>query len=469
MRPGWQICDDVALGTLRLREAGKTYLPIDPAEEGKDYEIRRDRAIFFNSFERSLNGLVGMVFRKEPKLGDDVPEFFRGTKTTEGIAENIDNAGAHWTVFAKEIFADAMRQGHAAILVDMPMGPAYAYEIARGRKRPYWIGYRADQIVNWRSTVIDGQTVLNQVTLKECSYEPAGMFGEEEVTKYRVLRRILDAETEKWIVGWEIYRETKGQDGQTIYFVEKSGILPIPEIPLAPIYARKTGFLTSRPPLLDLALINIAHYQKYSDFSTYEHIASRPILWFRGRDKAKKVEAIGAYSFFDVDANGGHVGYAETTGAALATCQADLDHLEEQMAALGLAIMAGNKPQPGTATEALLDHVQADSDLVTAARSLKDALELCLKWTAQYVDPTATSGGSVELGATMEQLTLTPEEMRIWLDAADRIFSRETIYKVFARAGKLPEEFNAEEEARSIEENGDRIGENLLTAFDRGR
>lgn len=475
MRPAWQIVDDCAEGTLRLRAVGKQYLPMEPAEDQRDYDPRLQRSIFFNSFERSLNGLVGMVFRKEPKLGDDVPVFIRGTDGIEGIAENIDNAGSHWTVFAKEVFTDAMRQGHAAILVDMPTGPAYAYEIARGRKRPYWIGYRADQIVNWRSAVVDGQTVLDQVTLRECSMEPDGMFGEVEVVKYRTLRRMngagvdLDGETvSTGGVWWTIYRESKDGDGRTVYVVESEGVLPLSEIPLAPIYARKTGFFTSRPPLLDLALINIAHYQKYSDFSTYEHVASRPLLWFRGRDKNKKVEAIGPYVYFDVDADNGHVGFAETTGAALGVCQADLEHLEKQMAALGLAILAGNKPT-NTATEALLDHVQSDSDLATAARSLKDAVEQCLKWTVQHVDASATSGGSIELGTTLEQLTLTPEEMRVWMDAADRVFSRETVYKVLGRAGKLPEDFDAAKEARQIEASGDRIGESLLSAFDRGR
>jgi hypothetical protein len=64
------------------------------------------------------------------------------------------------------------------------------------------------------------------------------------------------------------------------------------------------------------------------------------------------------------------------------------------------------------ATEIFANHVETDSDLATAARSLKDGLELALKFTAQYGDPKATSGGSVE-GLELDQLTLSAQEMQV--------------------------------------------------------
>ncbi len=91
--------------------------------------------------------------------------------------------------------------------------------------------------------------------------------------------------------------------------IDREGVLPLAEIPLAPIYARKTGFFTSRPPLLDQALINFAHYQKYSNFSIYQHISTRLILWFRGCHKSKKLEAIGPHVFFDVNSGNEYVGF----------------------------------------------------------------------------------------------------------------------------------------------------------------
>jgi hypothetical protein len=78
MQRAWKIVRDVCEGTLRLRDLKSEYLPMEEAEDSKDYAIRLSRAIFFNAFERTLHGLVGMVFRKEPKLAKDVPEIIRG-------------------------------------------------------------------------------------------------------------------------------------------------------------------------------------------------------------------------------------------------------------------------------------------------------------------------------------------------------------------------------------------------------
>jgi hypothetical protein len=43
-----------------------------------------------------------------------------------------------------------------------------------------------------------------------------------------------------------------------------------------------------------------------------------------------------------------------------------------------------------------------------------------------------------------------------------------TIYDVFKRAGKLPEDFDDDEESMELEREGSELGERILTAFDRG-
>src|SRR5262245_51800978 len=127
MSHDWVVMADTVAGTRRLREKRDAYLPMEPAEDPKHYSYRLQRATFFNAVDRTLNGLTGMVFRNEPKLSENVPEIIRGREAaagsqtrTEGEWENIDNAGTHGSVFCKELFKAAVRDGHAAILVDMP-------------------------------------------------------------------------------------------------------------------------------------------------------------------------------------------------------------------------------------------------------------------------------------------------------------------------------------------------------------
>ena len=54
---------DTVAGTRRMREKSTLYLPKEPAEDSKHYQYRLKRATFFNAVDRTLNGLVGMVFR----------------------------------------------------------------------------------------------------------------------------------------------------------------------------------------------------------------------------------------------------------------------------------------------------------------------------------------------------------------------------------------------------------------------
>jgi len=477
MKWSWQVMADTCAGTPVLRKNGIAYLPKEPAEQTDPYNYRLNRAIFFNAVDLTLAGLVGMVFRNDPKLADNVPEVIRGREAegeaaaVEGEWENIDNAGTHGVVFIKDVFNNAVRDGHAAILVDMPPalepGSTLADEMQAGR-RPYWVSYCADQIINWRTSVIDGQTKLTLVVFKECSTEPDGEYGEQKVTRYRVLRP----------GSWELYKEVKGENLQLSIIPDPDnpgGSTSLDEIPVAIVYSRRSGILESQPPLIDLAYTNLAHYQKYSDFSIYLHISSRPLLWFRGRDPNKKVETIGAYTFFDVGENG-TVEFAETTGAALGGAAEDLKSIEERMSIMGLSLLVKRTGSQLTATEERGDQIEESSDLATWARSLKDAIELALRFHVQYRTPTATTGGNIEVGAALDAQEITPEEMSAWSNAvAVGQFTVETMWKVFEAGGKLPDDFDPkvekdalEKEAQAKQEREIETQTALARNFDRG-
>jgi hypothetical protein len=100
---------DLAGGPKRVREAGPRYLPTAPGEDPSNYAMRLRRSVFFNMFRTAVDGLVGFVFRKDPILSDDVP-----TPIAEHW-ENLDLAGTHGDVFARDLLLDAMTAGHAAI------------------------------------------------------------------------------------------------------------------------------------------------------------------------------------------------------------------------------------------------------------------------------------------------------------------------------------------------------------------
>lgn len=439
MEPAWRMMYDIQGGTARMRTRGKDYLPVEPAEDLREYQSRLSRAIFFNATEKTLNSFVGMVFRKEPRLSADNPQ------AVIDLWENLDNEGTHGSVFCRDLFSSSIRYGHSLIYVDMPPPLPPGSTLADERmlqRRPYWVSYDAPQIVNWQYEVNDGRLVLTLLVLQELSNEPDGLYGQKKVTKFRVLRP----------GSWEVYREVTTIAGRTEYILESEGITTLPYIPVSIAYSRKTGMLTSQPFLQDLAYLNITHYQKYSDYSTYLHIASRPVLWFRGRNQTKQLEPIGPYTFFDVDQDNGHVGFAETTGSALDAARRDLEDLTKQMATLGLSLLARPANYETTATENLITKVQADSDLVTAARSLKDAIELALFYTSQYMGlPTS---GSLEIESITDKLFIDPQEIQTYSSMVESgQLSLDSLWAILARAGRLPEDFDFDQEKNRITES----------------
>lgn len=435
MAPAVTLCRDVAGGTATLRAGQTAYLPKHPGEQQRDYLIRLYRSVAFAAFAQTVEGLVGMVFRQDPQLDDDVPPAV-ATQT-----ENIDLEGTHLAVFAKELFADCWVAGHGGILVDYPPAPeglTLATEQALGL-RPYWVWYRKENILSWRTVQEGGALVLTQLVLQEQTTEPDGAFGEQPITRYRVLRRVLTP------------------DGPTVTFATYTSrgtmteLVPGPAgvirnqtaIPFAPVYsARKTGFLESVPPLLDLAYVNLAHYQVQSDHLHSLHKASVPILVRIGATGASDGDEVivGPNTALDVP-TGGDVKYVEHSGAALGQTRQQLQDFKAEMAVLGLRMLMHETRAAETAEAKRIDKAEQDSALSTAARQLQDGLELALQFHATFLG--IDDGGSVAVNREFERLQLTGADIDLYAKrVAEGTLSLETLWDIMQRSGHLPEDFD---------------------------
>lgn len=445
MGPYWRIIDDVRQGTLHMRQMGKVYLPKHPLESNKAYQNRLEATVFYNAYEHTLGGLVGMMFRQNPVLGEDVPVEIRGSDETkkDGYIENIDMQGTHFDVFVRELCADAF-DGHSFLYVDMPpkvmQGNNPSGIVTLGDEkaagiRPYWVKYRASDALNWRTKIVNGRSVLQQITFREQSMEADGEFGEVLVTRYRVLRP----------GSWTLFKETRKGNGMMEILPDADnpeGTTSLNEIPLAVIYGKKLGFLHSRPPLIDLAHLNIGHWQLMSDYRHILHYANVPVLWRSGFQPNNSVgtEGIGPNRIIDVGPNG-QVAWAEHHGYAIGAARTELLDLEQRMSVLGLALLARKGDVEVTATEKILDSAEQSSGLSTIARSLQDGIELALQFTARYMGK--PSGGSAEVNSDFQGLSIDPQKLTAYSNmVAQGQLSIETLWQMLEKYGELPEDFN---------------------------
>jgi len=408
---GLQIVRDVNAGNERIRECAQTYLPQDPGEDAKNYQIRLERSVFFNVFAKTVQGLTGFVFSKDPTLGEDVPAII------ETHAENIDLAGAHIDVFVRDLFQDALVAGHAAILVEYPAtGGSQSHRDEQGPAapiRPYWVPIKKDDIVSWRTAVIDGRTVLTQLVIRECGTVPSGEFGEQEQTRYRVFF-VDDA-------GNVRFRLLEITDRKEVREVEAGSYPTQVEIPVAEIITSgRQSLFESQPPLLDLAYLNIAHYQQWSDRATSMHKTCVPIYVETGTDPNEEGPLVigpnTARRFTNPDADAKYVTH---DGAALGECRQALDELKSDMAVLGLAMLSPQKRVAETADAKRIDKAASDSQLGVSARGLQDGIERALGFHARYLK--LPDGGSIEINRDFEATVMDAATMTAYADLADKL------------------------------------------------
>ena len=421
-------------GNEAVRAKGRVLLPSGPGEESPEYTQRLNMSVFFNMFRRTVEGLVGLIFRKDPKLGDDVPVV---------IAEhweNIDMEGTHGDVFCREIATDALTVGHAVILVEYPntAGEHGREAEITGEIRPYWVPIHKEDIMSWRTVKENGARILTQLVIREKTMVSEGRFGERSQTQYRVLYR------ENGVVGWELLEVSKDN---AIISVDE-GLYPTQdEVPVSEICSSGSKSLfESDPPLIDLAYLNIAHYQAWSDYAYSIHMANVPILFGKGIPEARNPDGtptgpvvVGANAAFLTQAPDADMKYVSHDGAALGASKQNLDDLKADIGTLGLAMLSPQKRVAETAEAKRLDKSTSDSALSVTARALQDGVENALKFHGRYLRG-QPEGGSIEINRDFEGLLLEADVMNAFSQLVKVGMPPEPVVRALIAGGRLPED-----------------------------
>jgi hypothetical protein len=444
--PELTLVRDLQGAQSKMHERGQLYLPKAPGEEVADYNSRLRRSLYFNAFSDAVDGLTGFVFSRDPKLGDDVPP-----KIVEHW-ENIDLAGTHGDVFARDLLQDGMTAGHAAILVEFPDtggGQSAADEFVI---RPYWVPIMKDNIVSWRTEIVNGVTMLAQVVLKECHFVANGTFGEKEQVRYRVLYR--EQGSTGVVVGWRLLEVT--EDNKVMEIAR--GLYPTQdEIPIAEIRTSgRKALFESRPPLVDLAYVNVAHYQMWSDYATAIHKTNVPIFVTTGLpdtdEGGQKVRLVlGPNTALMIPDVQGDAKYVAHDGAALEQTKQALDDLKGDMATLGLSMLAVQKRTAETAEAKRIDEKATNSKLAVTARGLQDGLERALYFHARYLK--LESGGSIEINRDFEELQLAPQEMAAYASLLAQGYPMRYVLAEMQRRGRIEATENIEDALDEIAAN----------------
>jgi len=356
--------------------------------------------------------LAGMLTRKPVRLSD-VPD------TIEEQLFNVDLEGNNLTNFVYNISRLCIRYGHVGVLVDAPADGG----------RPYWIPYTPRDIIGWRTEVRDGQRELTQLRLMERIVRPKGQYGEETVEQIRVLEPN----------SFKLFQRNDDGDFKKV----DEGTTSLDFIPFSVAYSNKVGIYESRPPLEDIAELNIKSYQIQSDYDNQLHISAVPMLAFFGFPAAAEEVSAGPSEALSLP-EGSSASYIEPNGNSFNAQKDRIDKLEYQINELGLAAILGQKMSAETAQSQRIQRSQGDSTLMVLSQQIQDLLDNCLKFHAAFLKQSVA--GTSFVNRDFVDTSLEPAQVDNLLKIfAQGVIDQEELLKKLVEGEVLSEDFDVEE------------------------
>jgi len=428
--PLYILIRDCISGEPTVKAARTTYLPMPNAEDvSKEnkarYESYLKRAVFYNVTRRTLSGLVGQVFMRDPVV--KVPQLLKP------VEANASGTGVSLTQQSKKTLSLTLAYSRAGLLVDypeIPEGGASIADLEAGRVRPTITTYSPQEIINWRLTERGAEEILSLVVLAEAYCFADDGFEMKNAAQFRVLKLdengeyVMEIWKESTPTTWEGSKVPKGnfQLHKTMRPRGADG-LPLREIPFTFVGTENNDPQPDNPNLYDLASLNIAHYRNSADYEEACYVVGQPTPVLTGlteewvKDVLKGTVAFGSRGGIPLPV-GGDAKLLQATENTM--IKEAMEAKERQMVALGAKLVEQKQVQR-TAFEAKVEATSEGSTLSSTAKNVQAAYLWALKWCARFVGVPET-GIEFELNTDFDIARMTPEErgqaMKEWQSGA---------------------------------------------------
>lgn len=409
----WEKMRDTTAGQEAIHKAGQKYLPKLSGQTDDDYKAYQCRALFYGATGRTVEGLSGMIFRKDPQY--TVPAGL------EPMLEDVTLGGLSLLGFAQEVVDDIITVARAGILVDHPTVAANTTKMQAeaANIRPFLKHYTAENIFNWKVEGRNNAQVLTQVRLLETVEIKSSEFDNGMRKQIRVLdlepttgnyrQRVFvenkqaNTANDKWIQeGDDVYPQMNGAPLQFIpfYFVGAKNSLPCPE----------------KPPLIDMANVNLSHYRSTADLEHGAHFTGLPTAVITGHtdddSEGKNAEyRIGAATAWIFPNPETKVQYLEFQGQGLEALENRIAKKEEQMAFLGARMLSPEKKSAETAETAAIHRMGESSVLASLAQSVGEAIEKALRFMSEWAGFDGGEAVEYKLNKDFMATIMTPQEL----------------------------------------------------------
>lgn len=417
--PLWTQVRDCVKGSAAVKsrmagaQKGDAYLPIPDATDTSTENVARFasylfRANYVNFTGHTKKGMVGMVFRRDSKI--ELPEKLKYLKT------NSNGGGLSLDQLIKAILGGILEAGRYGLLVDYPeaeQGLTKAEVKARKLEaniQPYF----ADQIINWRTTVVGAVKKLSLVVIKEKVQEVSeDGFKVNEVTKHRVLKLVDN------IYIQELWNDSNEKESTVT--PRKADGTTWDEIPFIFVGSENNDETVDESPLYDMSSVNLAHYRNSADYEESSFFVGQPTPVISGLTEnwynkvLKKKLKLGSRAGIPLPVDGD----AKLLQAEPNQMPSEgMAEKEKQMLKIG-ARMIQDATGDETAEGAKIRFAGQNSELAGIVGNIEDGLDQCMLWAGEYM---AAEGGEavIEINRQFYDASMDAQQAMALIQFADR-------------------------------------------------
>jgi hypothetical protein len=418
----WQQCRDVIAGERVVKAKGKAYLPALADQTEEEYAKYLARALFFNATRRTLQGLFGAIFRKDPEI--DPP------------SRDVLN-------MVRDVVRQVLEVGRCGVLVDVGVDGG----------DPYMVLYKAEQIINWAYVMVDGRPQVQRVVLQEVYHEAdeEDEFRVKEATQYRVLSIVdgvytvdlwrsaaLPSKPNAWVKYKTMVPTMRGSVMDSIPFSFVNAVTGDPDI--------------DEPPLSDMAAINLSHYRSSADLEHGRHYTALPTAWVAGFDPEKEL-AIGASTAWVTDNVSARAGFLEFTGQGLRALEVALQEKQAMMASLGSRMLEGQRAGVEAAETARIRQAGEEATVVAIAKNVSSIMTEAYQRLLDFQLTPSGKKALVALNTDILSIPVDPAMIAALLQAFQAgTISLDTLLWNLKEGEIIPPEKTVEDELEAVQE-----------------
>jgi len=379
----WQLCRDAAQGETQVKEQGIKYLPRPVGMTESEYQSYKLRARFFGGPARTIDGMLGQMFRKSPILSGAVikTDTLKGERG-EGVFENLTPEGLSLNGLARYAARELLTTGRLGLLADLP-SPALPGAAA------YLAPYEAEAILSWESSRINGKFALVSVVLQEQNWVKGGDPNQPDqfilITHRRHLG--LSANSEGTM---EYFQQLYTQDlSELDHWRPEPAVFPevrgkrLSYIPFVFLGVQR-GFAPAKPPILEVCHAAMSYYRSSADYENALYFAGNPTPIATGIDVNQAEPLRMGSSQFNAYANPDtKVFLLELSGKSVTELRENLHDKKAEIALLGLRMLEAPKLASESAANQAMRQEGEKCYLATLAEEIGERLSLALAYWAE--------------------------------------------------------------------------------------